>query len=175
MLTKTMFEDTIDFAVTGSLFPESVLHGQDHWQGVTYQAIWLAKCKNLGTEGVATALLFGALHDCRRENDGYDPDHGERAADALLTCPILTHLPSSFLSTLADSLIEHDKGTTTSNPLKGLGWDSDRSLLGRVGIIPDPAFFSVASDSVLSHMLNNADRLIDTPPSWDKLWKYAGL
>lgn len=175
MLTQTMFEDTVDYAVSGSLFPESQLHGQDHWQGVTAQALWLAHSTGLGTKGITTALLFGVLHDCRRENDGYDPDHGERAAEALMECPILTHLPAPFVATLSDSLILHDKGETTSNPLKGLGWDSDRSLLGRVGIDVSESFFSVATGSLFFDMLDRSHTLIQSPPSWETLWKESGL
>lgn len=56
----------------------SPIHGEPHWKAVAWTAIELSK--EVGTNPLV-GLLFGLFHDCCRENDGADPQHGPRAAD----------------------------------------------------------------------------------------------
>lgn len=173
MISHDTFTACVDYAVSGSLFPDSCLHGEDHWRGVTAQGLWLADTYGMGEKGRMTALLFGLFHDCRRENDGWDPEHGARGAAALLDCPHLSHLPASLLDTLARSMVDHDGGMVSEDRYIGLGWDSDRSLLGRVGITPDIDYFSVVTDEMFDTLIHNGDKLIRSQPDWDALWAKA--
>ena len=142
-MRREQYLDITAWAEHTSLFPDSPIHGSVHWRAVTAQAIWLCDAYNLSSEHRLAALLFGAFHDCRRHNEHYDPDHGQRAADALENHPIFQQLSLGLRETLIESLILHDGGQTTNDSLMGLGWDADRSLLGRVGMIPEHSYFSV--------------------------------
>jgi uncharacterized protein len=162
-------------SAAASLFPDSQDHGIGHWQGVAEQAVWMADAFGMGIEGRVFGFVFGAVHDCRRVNDGYDPEHGERAAAWLGTEGWMDRLGIGHLTpTMVASLNGHDKGCTTEDLLEGLGWDADRSLLGRVGVQPDRRFFSVASSfGAFNALVGRADRVVLTPACWTALAQRA--
>src|SRR5262249_46864982 len=54
------------------------VHGPDHWRRVERNACVLAA--RTGAV-VPVVRLFALFHDCRRENEGHDPDHGRRGAE----------------------------------------------------------------------------------------------
>jgi HD superfamily phosphodiesterase len=54
------------------------VHGEKHWMQVVKNARRIVRAEG-GDLRVAT--LFGIFHDCCRENDRYDHEHGKRAAD----------------------------------------------------------------------------------------------
>ena len=56
----------------------STIHGEDHWMRVLYNGRMLAK-KNRANLNVVK--LFAIIHDCQRDNDDYDLEHGRRAAE----------------------------------------------------------------------------------------------
>ncbi|MBB5033033.1 HD domain-containing protein [Prosthecobacter vanneervenii] len=53
-------------------------HGPDHWRRVERNGCILAA--RTGAK-VHVVRLFALFHDSRRENEGWDPGHGERGAD----------------------------------------------------------------------------------------------
>lgn len=83
MTAFTNFHQVVEFARNGSRSPDSCVHGDEHWRAVTSMGLWLAQRIRLGTKTQRLIFLFGALHDCRRHNDNWDPEHGQRAADAI--------------------------------------------------------------------------------------------
>jgi len=91
-------------------------------------------------------LLFAILHDCRRENDGRDPEHGARAA---ALAEQIGHEPLGLsvdeLTALAHAMREHDRGRVTDDRLVGACWDADRLDLPRVGITPNPRLLSTVT------------------------------
>lgn len=173
MLSRKDFDAALSYAQDSSLFPDSELHGDDHWRAVAYQGILLSDMMVGGQRGRSTGLLFGLFHDCRRENDGYDPDHGPRGAQALLDCEPLMELDDNLRHTLAASMIGHDLGETTGHPFKGIGWDADRSTLGRVGIVPSFRFFSILTPEQFEDYILSGIKVTQDPPSWAALYDMA--
>ena len=121
--------------------PLSGIHGKSHWDRVHENGVYLAK----HSEGdVMVVRLFAYLHDCCRESDGADYEHGLRAADFAKT------LRGNELSSLSEEQFDllvyacefHERGKVTEEPTVGSCWDSDRLDLGRVAIKPNPKLLS---------------------------------
>lgn len=119
------------------------VHGPAHWQRVRDNGLRLAESTGADTTVIE---LFAFLHDCKRENDGTDPQHGARAAGFLWD---IRHLfPAEFsiaqMAPLTHAIEFHSDGLTViAGKLKhrvtvATCWDADRLDLGRVGIVPDP-------------------------------------
>lgn len=173
MLSNQAFLEAVDFAISGASHYTSLLHGDDHWRAVASQGLLISEMCNLGQAGRTTAALFGLFHDCRRENDDWDPEHGLRGASAFSSCPALAHLPEGLRDALSESMKLHDGGETTDDPLVGLGWDADRSTLGRVGIVPSFAFFSCVEASDFDRLIVAGAAATRAPMSWDDIWAAA--
>lgn len=173
LLTKQEFDRARDFAVSGSKMPDSELHGELHWRAVAAQGLKISELSNMGQRGRTTAALFGLFHDCRRENDESDPQHGPRGADALYECPSLVQMDLLLMQTLTEAMIYHDCGTTTFNPMIGLGWDADRSVLTRVGIVPQYHYFSTLPAEYFEYFIIHGYEQTKNPPSWDQIYTMA--
>jgi uncharacterized protein len=116
------------------------VHGPDHWRRVERNACVLAA--RTGAI-VPVVRLFALFHDCRRENDGQDPDHGRRGADfAAAVRGKWFDLPEPHFKLLHHACVHHTDGFHHDDPTIGTCWDADRLDLGRVGKRPDPAFMS---------------------------------
>src|SRR5687768_6802105 len=61
----------------------SHLHGDVPWRWVAWTALGLLP--EIPDADLAVVFLFALFHDCQRLDDGFDRDHGRRAADYLLT------------------------------------------------------------------------------------------
>jgi HD superfamily phosphodiesterase len=59
-------------------------HGPSHWLQVEKNAIMLAE--QTPDCDMEVARLFALLHDCKRQNEGSDPEHGARAAAFAQNC-----------------------------------------------------------------------------------------
>jgi uncharacterized protein len=129
------------------------IHGANHWARV------LNHGKNIGQIRKADLLvveLFGFLHDSCRLNDGYDPKHGERAAEFAhgIHGDFFRLLPKQ-LDSLCYAIRHHSGGKVSEDVTIQTCWDSDRLDLGRVGIMPSPKFLS-----------DEASIFIDLANSW---------
>lgn len=123
---------------------DSSIHGPDHWEKVYKNGVMLAR-KTTGAD-ILVVKLFSLLHDCRRENNHYDPDHGRRAAEKLEQInEKLLHLSNDQLALLEQACAGHADGFTSSNPTIGCCWDADRLELPRAGIQPRARFLSTAA------------------------------
>ncbi len=113
------------------------VHGFMHWVRVRENGLFLAE----GTGEDADIIeLFAFFHDSQRWNDGYDPEHGERAADLVARVnDSMLKLEPSRLELLLHACRDHNKGFTEAPPVVQICWDADRLDLARVGKIPDPA------------------------------------
>jgi uncharacterized protein len=114
------------------------IHGLPHWSRVWFHGRGLALA-----EGVDPAILawFAFLHDSRRLNDGWDPEHGRRAADfatQLRREGVITELSPSDFERLCEAMQLHSDGHTEGDPALRACWDADRLDLWRVGILPAP-------------------------------------
>ena len=121
------------------------IHGPAHWLKVAQNGKTLAEA----TDGAdaSVAQMFGLLHDCERRNDEHDPQHGPRAAVFAQKLFDQGKLPLTEpqLSLLKLACERHDLGEVSDDPTLGVCWDADRLELPRVGIRPDPKFFSTAA------------------------------
>lgn len=111
-------------------------HGPDHWNRVEKVGLILSKEANADKEIIR---LFAILHDLQRIFDGYDPEHGSRAADYAqkLFDDGLLVLDQSQLKILKFACKYHnDKKAKSKNKTVNICWDSDRIDLVRVGINP---------------------------------------
>lgn len=112
------------------------IHGVSHWARVRLNGLKLATRTGAHTQVVE---LFAFLHDSCRVNDGYDREHGWRAA-RFATSLLGTHifLPDREFELLLQACGEHTFGEHHHNVTVQTCWDADRLDLGRVGIVPDP-------------------------------------
>ncbi|MCH2105480.1 MAG: hypothetical protein MK291_02415 [Planctomycetes bacterium] len=112
------------------------IHGPSHWARV--RAIGLELAEITGGDPVVVEL-FAWLHDSRRQNDDYDPEHGERAASfAAELRDELFEITDLQLALLQEACRGHSDGHLQADVTVQTCWDADRLDLGRVGITPDP-------------------------------------
>lgn len=110
------------------------IHGVAHWARVLENGLMLA-----GETGadVAVVSLFAVLHDSRRLNDGYDPDHGPRAARfAEKLRGTVFDLDDSAFRLLVRACEGHTHDLTHPDVTVQTCYDADRLDLGRVGMVP---------------------------------------
>lgn len=112
------------------------IHGEAHWDRVHANGLRLAEQTGADIEIVE---LFAYLHDSRRLNDGWDMEHGQRAAEFVetLQAPFL-HLTARQLELLTYACTHHSDGLLEADVTVQTCWDADRLDLGRIGIRPDP-------------------------------------
>ncbi|HUP31679.1 MAG TPA: hypothetical protein VM184_01510 [Gaiellaceae bacterium] len=141
----------------------SEIHGELHWRTVGANGLWLAG--SLDGADRHLIFLFALLHDSMRENDGWDPEHGPRAADfaGVLHAEGLLRMGSVELDVLEHACAEHTNGLTSDDPTVGACWDADRLDLPRVGVTPDPELFS-------TERARNGDHVPPAPPDWLELY-----
>jgi uncharacterized protein len=85
--------------------------------------------------------LFALLHDSRRVNESWDPDHGPRAAEFARTLRgRLFDLPDHEFRLLHRACADHTHERTHPDLTVQTCWDADRLDLGRVGITPHPSY-----------------------------------
>jgi len=118
--------------------PRHSIHGPAHWARVRYNGLLLTRDSGADWQVVE---LFAFIHDSQRYDDGYDPDHGPRAAEyASRTCGRLFQLSDAQLDLLVKACMGHTHERLTPCVTVQTCWDADRLDLARVGIIPDPYY-----------------------------------
>jgi hypothetical protein len=135
-LVQVMLQNASEQFVLG---PNSV-HGPWHWDKVERNAI--ALCKVVPDADPLVCRLFAVLHDCKRENENDDPQHGHRAADYIHSLRKGLLLKDEQLHKLMDACKYHNDGQVSDDPTIGVCWDADRLDLSRVNITPDPKLLS---------------------------------
>jgi len=152
-----------------ALLVGSAAHGEGHWLAVAATGLDLhahAVNTTLDVPDPLLLVLFGLLHDCRRENEQRDPGHGPRAADltrGLSTAGLLRLAPAE-LDVIVEACTLHDTGAVNERHATiGACYDSDRLQLPRVGIAVSHSYISTPSardadlgERVLSHHNNQA-------------------
>ncbi len=87
--------------------------------------------------------LFAFLHDSKRENDSYDPEHGLRASRyAHSLNGQYFDLTNHQLTQLCEAMENHTSGYKHDDVTIQSCWDSDRLDLGRLDITPSPDYLS---------------------------------
>ena len=111
-------------------------HGINHWDRVydNAQLLLTPEVNSLVTG------LFSYLHDVCREHDGYDEEHGPRAALLINTLrdDLLDEVSDDDIHLLKEACRLHTVCHKTGNPTIDACFDADRLDLGRVGVTPDP-------------------------------------
>ncbi len=114
----------------------STLHGEDHWLRVLYNGRILAKETGANINVVE---LFAIIHDCQRDNEGYDLKHGRRAAEYVNKIrDKWLQINDKETDLLVEACKYHSDGFTEADITVQTCWDADRLDLGRVGIRPSP-------------------------------------
>ncbi len=114
------------------------IHGPAHWVRVRDNGFRLAESNGAKKEIVE---LFAFLHDVKRENNGWDQEHGKRAAEFIKTLdPALIQLSAPDFELLTYACKYHSDGLTEADPTVQTCWDADRLDLGRIGTRPDPRY-----------------------------------
>ena len=140
---KLYAADLLEAVVEAATNLGSSIHGPEHWARVADNGFALAD----ETDGADRDVIrvFALLHDTMRENDGYDPEHGARAADLALELLALLELSDDQYRTLCAACELHDRGHVSLDPTIGCCWDADRLDLPRVGKTLELRFFSTAA------------------------------
>lgn len=115
------------------------VHGECHWERVAMFGQRL--CSQDPRINARVVELFAYFHDCQRKDDGYDEEHGLRAALLLDTIreDLLKELSDEEFSQLRTACRFHTiQIESTGDATIDACIDADRLDLGRVGIIPDP-------------------------------------
>jgi uncharacterized protein len=112
------------------------VHGESHWARVRENGLRLAEITGADVQIVE---FFAYLHDVKRLNDGWDPEHGLRAAAFVSKLPrALVPVSDKGLEVLTFACTYHSDGLTKASITVQTCWDADRLDLGRVNIQPDP-------------------------------------
>lgn len=129
------------------------VHGPAHWRSVLVNGMKLGETLNGDRPLIA---VFALLHDCRRENEWRDPEHGERAAS------VARELNGRFydfseprLSKLTEAIHWHDAGKVSQDIDVSCCWAADRIELRRVGIEPARWGFCDRSWPVVQNLLGS--------------------
>ena len=123
----------------------SKLHGPPHWFRVT--TLGLQLCRETPGADCYVVSLFAALHDTQRWSDGYDPEHGRRAAELAtrLHAEEIITATEEQMQLLIPALAAHTDGFVSDDHTIGVCWDADRLDLPRVGIQPNPELLSTTA------------------------------
>lgn len=163
----------------------SLVHGEMHSRAVALAGLHLAQ--RIPGADVDFVVAFAILHDMWRADDGEDPEHGERAADRLLSLcqdPGLDAFgfPADTERTrdLAYALANHPHGDRADghpNVNVGICWDADRLNLWRVRIQPDAAYLTTkaarSAEAVEYGRELCAAQLAGRLPSWREITQPA--
>jgi uncharacterized protein len=111
-------------------------HGASHWDRVHENGVALAR---LNGANLAVIALFAIFHDCRRESEWLNLDHGREAAKFLAERRQQIPLGDEEFELLRRACASHSERTNHDPDLTVMTcWDADRLDLGRVGFKPDP-------------------------------------
>lgn len=169
------WERLLGEARDGATLAHEPMHGELHWRGVAWAGLRVRELAPGISPGVMVA--FGLLHDCRRETDDWDPEHGERAAlVAARSRPLKRLLGAEGRELVAEACRLHERGMTRREaPAIGACWDADRVNLVRLGFRLDPRYFTILSreDGSLEDLAERTRLTYRNPPAWVDLFAAA--
>lgn len=114
------------------------IHGLSHWLRVRENGLRVAQASGAD---MLLVELFALLHDVKREDEGVDRYHGQRAASYVKRLPhMLLNLSQPDMELLTEAIAYHSEGLTVAHVTVQTCWDADRLDLGRVGIVPKPRY-----------------------------------
>ena len=169
MYNKKLFK----FIFSQYLLGKDSIHGPSHWKRVERNGLAIA---NINGGDKEVIRLFAILHDSQRENEGYDLEHGPKAAKFCIS------IRNKYLK-LTDKQFEklcyackyHTSGRISKDKTIGACWDADRLDLPRVGIIPHTKYMSTKEGKRKAELMqeNKKNPIIVQNyeiKSWWKFW-----
>ena len=128
--SRAALSRVLDLALNEYVLDRAGVHGPSHWLRVLRNGRELARL----TPGADLAVVerFALLHDCKREDDGADPWHGERAASYVSTIAGQLDLSEAQIEILMEACAGHENGEVSDDPTIACCWDSDRLELSRL-------------------------------------------
>lgn len=132
-----------NFALNG----QDSIHGLGHWGRVLENGMRLAPLT--GADPLVVAL-FAIFHDCKRESDGGDLQHGPRAALFVRDLTSDLALSAEQRDLLIKACAGHTSRLHSTDPTIGTCWDADRFDMPRIGdedyrVLIDSYFLSTAA------------------------------
>ena len=132
--SKVLSQELLDHLLKQFPLGDSIIHGEEHWMRVLYNGRILAKETGANLNVVE---LFAIMHDCKRDNEDFDLEHGRRAAEYVHAIhDKLLDIDEKEKDLLIEACKYHSDGLTEADITVQTCWDSDRLDLGRVGIKP---------------------------------------
>ena len=134
--SQVLSQDLLEHLLGQFPLGHSTIHGEDHWMRVLYNGRMLAR-ENRANLNVVE--LFAIIHDCQRDNDDYDLEHGRRAAEYVNGIyEEWLDIDEKEKELLIEACKYHSDGFIDADITVQTCWDADRLDLGRVGIRPSP-------------------------------------
>lgn len=109
-------------------------HGLIHWARVLNNGLLLAEQNGADPDII---IAFSLFHDCRRENEMDDPEHGPRGATLLRYYAGQVNLTPEALNAAATACEGHTHILHSDDINVATCWDADRLDLMRVHIYPE--------------------------------------
>ncbi|MBO7104100.1 MAG: hypothetical protein J6W22_01270 [Fibrobacter sp.] len=137
-----------DFVYENRVF-DSNIHGLAHWRQVEFNGVSLAKVTHAD---ITVVRLFALFHDSKREDDGYDGEHGERGAEFAKQCfeEKLLDITQEQFEKLYHACKFHTKERSTGDATIDTCYDADRLDLGRVGFELNPHKMATAAGAKIA-------------------------
>ncbi len=134
------FQEIAQLAKARFVLDRKGVHGVAHWQRVQENGLKLAKRNGANKDIVR---LFSFLHDCCREDDRSDPQHGPRAAEFTEGLRE-THIDADDIEfeKLLVAIRDHTSVIQTNDLDIATCWDADRLDIGRVGVKPNRRYLN---------------------------------
>ena len=122
---------------------DSNIHGLAHWRQVEFNGLLIAPITGAD---VTVVRLFALFHDCKREDDGYDGEHGHRGAAFAKQCieEGLLDITQEQFDQLYHACFYHTKERQSDDATINTCYDADRLDLGRVGMYLNPEKMATA-------------------------------
>lgn len=129
------------------------IHGVMHWDRVYNNGMRL--CMNDDRVNKRVVWLFAYLHDCCRENDGNDDQHGYRASQfiTIIRNTVLKEVTDEEIMLLKRACELHTSTHRIGDPTIDACFDADRLDLTRCGIIPDSYRMATKRGADIARML----------------------
>jgi len=134
-----MDKNLLDILERESPFFTSPIHGLRHWKTVERNGLYLSDFT--GADKLVVSY-FAYLHDCMRENEQIDPDHGLRGAQFAQMHRQAILLDDNQFEKLFHACEHHTDGEPTNCGTISTCWDADRLDIGRVGFVVDPKYLA---------------------------------
>lgn len=134
-------------------------HGLPHWQRVERNGILLATPE----VNITVVRLFAYLHDKCRLDNGYDIDHGKRAAIMIneIRHTLLKELTDNEFDLLTKACELHTTTLRTGNSTIDTCFDADRLDLERVEIRPEAKRMATSKGRYFANHMGEFHKIVN--------------